>query len=1007
MKKLKNILVCCTILMFIFSPIIFQMIFNQNYNNTIDINQNTQKYDVIVEIPSISNQKSNYEIIEEIFGEKLAQYSSQGYFSQIYEASLQATYHALYILDAVGKLDQINQTAITEYLMSHYDYTTGIFADQYSYRYLNPHFQHSYYALTSLLEVNCYALLSLHILDNLDLIDSQTSINFIWSCYNPGSSGFIGQPYDSNLQSPFNISTMDNSFFAIKTLNILMGDWAGYSQERDDLIQFINSLQITNSIDWRFGGFLNDNDSSFNSLNYYDEPLFSSYYCLKSLKIFGMEYSINLNNFNQFLEGLYDSVAHYFRITVFEFNSTNLVATAIGLELSEITGFSTINRNAVINFILNNRNSIGNWDQSTTEQCHELIDIFQIIRCLKESEVINQLTSQEKDQIASSLALYYHYNGYSLLSEDYTSLNLISSVIHSFDLFNRISDLNIQELYNLIDGCYNYFGHFDDLGNVMGFSPSSNNNYYFMGFRSSPIEYYGFPKVVYNHKSTFLALDSLQRMFKLDDFALKCNLMDFINNIIDCQFLDSEFETYGAFLPFPMYTKMSPEFQNGLIFIEYSYYAIKTLELLVEFLNIGNLVDLSFNKAALYGYIARNMHIFNDMNYFNPHDASDPETILQHNYYMLYILKTLNLFDLDRNNITYFVQQHIDYGNIKNIYYCYKIDEILDLEIEFNLDLTSNLIEQLYSESAHEFYESLDRQTINQEIFLWISEMARNNDIYIQCTYKDSVGLGSVNTITAFFSNLIFTEYGQLTSVQFISDQFGVLNLEKQFDNSYQVSFMVPEDPMFYPSVEGSLKIYDHSKLIGEYPIYFQTNLEHRIEYLPTQKSRSTEFLVNVSRKFSSGFQAIHNSTLRIDIFIEKTHIESKNFTREDFSEYSRFYFNYDHPTEANFCFEITLIDDFFPNGLFLFEYDTRNEQEIPINPQNPLEANGMILAIIGVVITVGLVAGVIKVGRWVKIKLDQDEKTPVNKVKTKVTKKDDNNPDNNENQDRYYNDWN
>ncbi|MBA7545691.1 hypothetical protein ES705_38063 [subsurface metagenome] len=167
MKKLKNILVCCTILMFIFSPTIFQMIFNQNYNDIIDINQNNQKNDDIVDPPSTSDQKSNYEIIEEVFGRKLAQYSSQGYFSQIYEASLQATYYALYILDAVGKLDQINQTSITEYIMSHYDYNTGIFADQYSYRYLNPHFQHSYYALTSLLEVNCYALLSLHILDYL------------------------------------------------------------------------------------------------------------------------------------------------------------------------------------------------------------------------------------------------------------------------------------------------------------------------------------------------------------------------------------------------------------------------------------------------------------------------------------------------------------------------------------------------------------------------------------------------------------------------------------------------------------------------------------------------------------------------------------------------------------------------------------------------------------------------------------------------------------------------
>ena len=65
-----------------------------------------------------------------------------------------------------------------------------------------------------------------------------------------------------------------------------------------------------------------------------------------------------------------------------------------------------------------------------------------------------------------------------------------------------------------------------------------------------------------------------------------------------------------------------------------------------------------------------------------------------------------------------------------------------------------------------------------------------------------------------------------------------------------------------------------------------------------------------------------------------------------------------------------------------------------------------MILAIIGVVITIGLVAGVIKVGRWVKLKLDQDERMPINKIRTKTAKKVDNNLDTNEDRKRYYSDW-
>jgi len=226
MKKLNKVLICCNILFLVSFPLVFDMCLNESLNNQLDFHHGPQKNCEIPDLPHLSNQKSNYELIEDVFTELLDQYSTQGYFSQIYEASLQATYYALYILDAIGKVDQINKTAFSDYIMSHYDCNTGIFGDQYSYRYLNPHFQHFYYALTSLLEVNCYALLSLYILNNLDLIDSQTSINFIWSCYNPNSSGFIGQPYESNLQNPFNISTMDNSFFAIKTLNMMMRSWS-------------------------------------------------------------------------------------------------------------------------------------------------------------------------------------------------------------------------------------------------------------------------------------------------------------------------------------------------------------------------------------------------------------------------------------------------------------------------------------------------------------------------------------------------------------------------------------------------------------------------------------------------------------------------------------------------------------------------------------------------------------------------------------------------------------
>ena len=1004
MKKLKKILISCIVLLLTFTPNLIQLDKSNAFRNYQDIHQKERGSVELTEQLLSSSPKSNYEIIEEMFSEKLLDYSTEGYFPQVYEASLQAIYYALYILEAVESLDVINQTRIINYIMSYYDENSHIFIDEYSYRYLETDYTYTSHPLTSVLEVNCYAILSLKILNKLELIDAQESINLIWSCYNPISSGFIGQPYDSNLPNKLKVSTMDNTFFAIKTLDLLMGSWVAYNQETSEIIQYINSLQITNNIDWKFGGFYNDDDTSFDSLTspLFEPNLLSSYYCIKSLEIFGMEYTININNFNQFLESLYEPTSDFFRMSLHFTNNcfANLVATAIGLELSQITGFLSINQNEVINFIFNNRNTLGIWDQSTTVFYHELIDTFQIIRCLKESGEINQLPLQEKNQIASSIALYQQYNGYSLLSNDYTSINLIYNIINSFDLFNRISDIDIQVFYSLIESSYKEDDYFD----LYGFTGSTNMDENYISFRSHPIEYYSPKNYLYNHKFTFMALDSLRKLFKLDDFALNYNLMNLVNSILNSQFLDNNFENYGAFLPLSIFKSGSSEYQNDHINLEYSYFAIKTLELLADFLNLGNIVNLTFNKGALYGYIARNLLIFNDMIYFNPHDESAPEKILEHNYYMIYILKALNLFALDRNNITQLILQNIDYNNIENIYYSYKINDILDLGIHFDINHTSSLVGKLYSEEINEFYLSMDQEMIDQKIFLWICEMARNDNLYIQCSYKDSVELGNVNSITARFSNLIFLEYGRLTSVRFESEQLGILNLEKQFDDSYQVNFMVPEEPKFYPVVEGALVIYDYSKIIGQYPISFQTNFQLNIEFLPVKNDDSTEIYMNFSRKFFSGFQPIHNSTVEVDIFLEEEYFETKNFTREDFNDYSQFSLIYNHIVSGNYTFQATLFDEYYPHGLFLFEYSTKSEVIDNPSPLGSIKTNGWILAICGVITSVILAAVVIKGGRWVKYKLKEDNRDIINKTSDYPTGRDDENTNNR--RDKYYGKW-
>ena len=412
-KKLYKILILLSTLLLSTKFLTNQMGLYGELKINTKYKQIEEEDDKSVKVAS-SNPTSNYEIIEVEFAQKLAIYTSLGCFPQIYKPSLQATYYAIYILEALDKLDQINQTAIVNYIMTQYDANSHIFMDKYSYRYLDTDFSQCYYPYTSVLEINCYALQSLSILGRLDLINSQDSIDFIWSCYNPEGSenGFIGRPYDSNLPQEFKISTMDNNYYALRTLDLLMTDWSTYSNERARIGQYILGLQSLN------GGFYNDNSTSFDSLQMWEPNLLSSYYCIKNLELLNLVSSIRAIDFFQYLDSLYDNSVNCFQMLESMQYLCNIIATALGLELSDITGHTGINRIEVLNFLLTNRNNFGNWDSSTYYRNHELIDTFQIIRCLKELGEINQLTLQEKNQISNAIFFYKHYNGFSLISND-------------------------------------------------------------------------------------------------------------------------------------------------------------------------------------------------------------------------------------------------------------------------------------------------------------------------------------------------------------------------------------------------------------------------------------------------------------------------------------------------------------------------------------------------------------------------------------------------------------
>ncbi|MFX1298566.1 MAG: hypothetical protein ACFFD2_27375, partial [Promethearchaeota archaeon] len=640
--KAKKYLLVSSVLVIIFCSSFYFSRTNSNstFSNRADDITTRENLNEEKMSPQLSTLNNN-EIVESIFNSKVDDYSNFSYYPQIYESSLQATYYALYILNALGKLDIINQTAIVNYILSHYEVSSNRFMDSLSYRYLNTDVSRDWiYPFSSSLETTCYAVLSLDLFNSLALIDTHGIVDYLWSCYNTDTSGFIGQPYQLNLPAIFKLSTMDNTFYAVITLDLLMDDWLIHQDQKNEIIQFINDLQIPGGASWQAGGFFNDEDTSFDSLSPLFEPnLLSSFYCIKTLEVFGMEDTINVPDFHQFLNNSYDSLLNYFHIAPWEYpeDICNIVATALGLELSDITGFTDINRAEIINFILSNRNSHGNWDQSTTITHHELIDSFQIIRSLENSQVISQLPLEEKNQIGNATQLYSQPSGYSLVSEDYTSMNLVNTIVHSFELLGEMAEIDIQELYTQINSSFveNYLEM--STNSFLGHLQKSS---IFQSLRSYPIEYYSSINMLRSHKITYYALDSLSRMFKLDDFISEIDGNELISDIIATQFLnDSYYYTFGAFTPiWPYNSYYKSSFLNSKILFEYSYYAIRCLELLSCQLTLGNLSSLGVDTLALYTHIDRNIVETSTELYFNTSYTSNIETVLENTYYMIYLL---------------------------------------------------------------------------------------------------------------------------------------------------------------------------------------------------------------------------------------------------------------------------------------------------------------------------------------------------------------------------------
>ncbi len=785
---------------------------NPSFNFTLDEKLAKENTSTPVKQNPMVSSGNIFDSVDEILDSKIFNYSTHGYFPQVYQPSLQATYYGLYILDKIGRLSIINQTELTDFIMSHYDVSSNRFMDDYSRRYLDINISKTFYPLTSVLEVNCYAILSLSILGRLDLINTQVMINFLWSSYNPSTSGFIGQPYNFILPAHFKLSTADNTFFAIKTLDLLMSNWNAYITEKNELIQYFFNLQETNPFFWYFGGFLNDYDLGLDTLAMFEPNLLSSYYSIASLKVFNSISSIDINNFYQYLGGLYDSGSDSFQMSYFLLvqNHGNLVGTSLGLILSDLTSYSLIDRAEVVNYILSNRNSKGMWNYSTDYLYSELIDTFQVVRSLSEAGELSQISEGEKDILATNLNLFFMYDGFSLLSQDYTSINLLYSLISSFNVSGRLNELDFQYLYMLIERSCLYKSIVDSEGFFSGTVFEEN----FLGYRSYPIEYYlsgnqnylpEAEKILMSHESMYKALDSLNLLLKLGDFGILHDLNNLVNSIVNSQFLEVGYSNYGGFLPFLTFSLGSPSYQNEKMFIEYSYYAIKALKILSDHLGLGNITSLGFDVNALNTYILNK--IIEDLGelYFDPGYGSHSNTLIINSYHAVYILKAIGLFNLDEQKIKNFVLNNVNYSDIRSAFYSYKVSELLSLNIPLNRDLIYDLVGNIYSVEEYEYFQTIERKKIDPEILDWVSYMVEN-DLGFSTT--------SIEIISLF--DLIFLSSGNNLTFSINSTYGGTFDLLVNGSTLGTGSFISGENTFSY-------SLDSFSDEIGEYTVYINT----------------------------------------------------------------------------------------------------------------------------------------------------------------------------------------
>jgi hypothetical protein len=264
------------------------------------------------------------------------------------------------------------------------------------------------------------------------------------------------------------------------------------------------------------------------------------------------------------------------------------------------------------------------------------------------------------------------------------------------------------------------------------------------------------------------------------------------------------------------------------------------------------------------------------------------------------------------------------------------------------VESTHNLVQEIYSEELHEFYLTTERKSIEQQAYLWICEMAKNDKVRISSHYSDTVIIGDSNTINVSLCNMILADFGPYKTVRFESTQLGDKVLDLLPDGTFEGGVYVPVNQDNYPQIDGFIRVYEGITLIEQIPLSFQTSYGLLKEYSIGTHSSGINSEVNISLISASGSHPLHDSIVYAEIYKNEQMVETKNFVAEHLEPqgYSLFTLNYSAGSTGDYEMKIFLdnpyetISEFIAEAQFSVTVITSTSKDETTGTEGEKEAN-------------------------------------------------------------------